>query len=64
MGLSVVRCVAIVELFPLAIFKTLQTLFDAHQAEWCSGRVLGLRPRGPRIKTLHVCFQVTNPSGG
>ena len=60
-----IHCVAIVELFPLAMFKTLRALFDAHQAEWHSESLLGLRPRGSKIKTsLYVCCQVTNPSGG
>ena len=61
-----IQCVAIVELFPLAMFKTLRTLFDAHHAKRRSVSVLGPRPRGSRIKTslYYFCCQVTNPSGG
>ena len=62
-----IQCVAIVELFPLAMFKTLRTLFDAHQAERRSVSVLGPKLRGSKIKTsplYYVCYQLTNPSGG
>ena len=61
-----IQCVAIVELFPLAMFKTLRTLFDAHQAERRSVSVLGPKPRGSKIKTslYYVCCRVTNPSDG
>ena len=61
-----IQCVAIVELFPLAMFKTLRTLFDAHQAERRNVSVLGPKPRGSKIKTslYYVCCQLANPSGG